>query len=83
MKDAELEPVQLDGVLRNSLFGEEGGDLEPMVTLQLDDLSHLFVLDERPVTGKFLDISEHRERQGRMEGRESAAEGGRLSHTQI
>lgn len=57
MKDVGLEPVQLDGVLRYSLFGEEGGDLEPMVTLELDDLSHLFVLDERTITGKFLDKS--------------------------
>lgn len=49
-----LEPVQLDCVLGDPLLGQEGGDLKPLVTLELDDLSHLFVVDECAVTGEFL-----------------------------
>lgn len=49
------ETVQLDGVLRDSFFCQEVGDLYPLITLQLDDLTHLLVVDEGAIAGEFLD----------------------------
>ena len=51
---AASEPVQLDGVLRNTLFDEEGGYLGPLVTLKLDHLTELLVFNEGAVAGEFL-----------------------------
>lgn len=53
-KEPHSEPVQLYGVLRNAIFREEIGDLEPLITLKLDDLTHLLVFNESAVAGKFL-----------------------------
>lgn len=50
----ELEPVQLDGVLRNAFLREELDNLKPLITLQLDDLTHFLVVDECAVTSKLL-----------------------------
>jgi len=52
-----LEAVHLDGGLRDALFHEEGGDLETLVTLQLDDLAHLLVVHQSPVASEFLSTS--------------------------
>lgn len=46
--------MQLDGVLRNALLREEFDNLEPLITLQLDDLTHFLVVDECTVTSKLL-----------------------------
>jgi len=46
--------VQLDSGLGNPLFGEEGRNLEALVTLELDHLTHLFVFDEGAVASKLL-----------------------------
>jgi TFIIF-interacting CTD phosphatase-like protein len=46
--------MELDDVLRNPLFGEEALNLDSLVTLELDDLAHLVVVDERPVAREFL-----------------------------
>ena len=46
--------MQLDGIPRNTLFGEEVGYLGPLITLKLDNLTHLFVVDDGTVAGKFL-----------------------------
>jgi len=46
--------VQLDGGLRDTLFREEGGYLETLITLKLDDLTHLLVFNEGTIAGKFL-----------------------------
>ena len=48
------ETVDLDGALRDALLNEECGDLQPLVALQLDDLSSLLILNESTVAGKFL-----------------------------
>jgi hypothetical protein len=48
------EPVQLNGVARDALLGEEVGHLRALITLELDNLAHLFVVDESAVAGKFL-----------------------------
>lgn len=39
------ETVNLDGVLRDAFFDEESGYLEPLVTLELDDLPGLFIIN--------------------------------------
>ena len=48
------ETVDLDGALRDALLNKECGDLQPLVALQLDDLSSLLILNESTVAGKFL-----------------------------
>lgn len=48
------ETVNLDCVLRDALFDEESGDLQPLVTLELDDLAGLFIINESTVTSEFL-----------------------------
>lgn len=51
------ETVQFDGVLRDSFFCQEVGDFHPLITLQLDDLTHLLVVDECAIASEFLHIS--------------------------
>lgn len=46
--------MQLDGLLVYSVLGEEIGDLESLIALQLDDLTHLLILDKSTVARKFL-----------------------------
>jgi len=46
--------VQLDGVLRDALLREELDNLEPLITLKLDDLTHFLVVNECAVASKFL-----------------------------
>lgn len=48
------EPMQLDVSLRDSLFRKEVGDLDSLITLKLDDLTHLLVVNESAVASKFL-----------------------------
>jgi len=48
------ETMNLDGVLADTLADEEGGDLRTLVTLELDDLAHLLVVDERAVARELL-----------------------------
>ena len=49
-----LEPMQLNSVFRDALFGEEIGNLDPLVTLKLNDLTHLLIVNEIAVASKFL-----------------------------
>lgn len=49
-----LETVHLDRLLGKALFNQELLDLGPLVSLKLNDLAELFVVDERAVTGEFL-----------------------------
>jgi hypothetical protein len=49
-----LETVNLDRRLRDALLDEERGDLLALVALELDDLPHLRVLDERAVARELL-----------------------------
>lgn len=46
--------MQLDSGPWDPLFSEEVGDLDPLITLELDNLAHLLVVDEGSVAGKFL-----------------------------
>jgi hypothetical protein len=46
--------VQLNGVLRNALLREEFDNLKPLITLQLDDLTHFLVVDKGAVASKLL-----------------------------
>jgi hypothetical protein len=46
--------VHLDRLLGKALFNQELLDLGPLVSLKLNDLAELFVVDERAVTGEFL-----------------------------
>lgn len=49
-----LKSVHLDRSFLNSILGQEGGNLGALISLKLDDLSHLLVVDESAVAGKFL-----------------------------
>ena len=49
------ESVDLDGTLRDALLGEELRNLYTLITLKLDDLTSLLIIDEGTVAGKFLD----------------------------
>ena len=46
--------MNLDRVLGNALLDEECGDLQPLITLELDDLAGLLIINESTVAGKFL-----------------------------
>jgi hypothetical protein len=46
--------VHLDSGLFNPVLGEERRDLDTLITLQLDDLPHLLVVDKGAVAGEFL-----------------------------
>jgi hypothetical protein len=49
-----LESMHLDGRSLNSILGQEGGDLGALISLKLDDLSHLLIVDEGAIAGEFL-----------------------------
>lgn len=49
-----LEPMQLDSVPRDTLFDEEVRNLDPLVTLKLNDLTHLRIVNEVTVASKLL-----------------------------
>ena len=49
-----LETVNLDGALRDTLLDKERGDLQPLVTLELNDLAGLLIINQSTVTGEFL-----------------------------
>jgi hypothetical protein len=55
----KLETVNFDRGGRNTLLGEEGGDLLALVALKLNDLPHLLVVDERAVACELLDVDDH------------------------
>ena len=46
--------MELDRGLGNTLLREERGYLCPLVTLELDDLAHLLVVNEGAVTSELL-----------------------------
>lgn len=48
------ESVHLYGRLLDTIVDEEVGDLGTLITLQLNDLAHLFVFDEGAVASKLL-----------------------------
>jgi hypothetical protein len=50
--------VQLDRALGNTLLREEGGYLEPLISLELNHLTEFVVVDESAVASEFL--GEHR-----------------------
>jgi len=49
-----LETVDLDSRLLQAVLNEERSDLGALVALELDDLAHFLVVDERSVAGEFL-----------------------------
>jgi hypothetical protein len=49
-----LEPMKLDRGLGDTLFYEERGYLGPLVTLELDDLTHLVIVDKSAIASEFL-----------------------------
>jgi hypothetical protein len=49
-----LEPMQLNSALGDPFLCQEVGYLESLITLELNDLAHLFIVDEGAVTGEFL-----------------------------
>lgn len=48
--------MQLDGRPGDPFLGEEVGDLDSLIALELDDLAHFLVVNEGSVAGKFLQI---------------------------
>lgn len=46
--------MDLDYSFGEALFGEEGGYLDALIALELDDLAKLFVLDKRAVASELL-----------------------------
>jgi len=46
--------MQFDGVLGDTLLSQEVLNLDPLVTLELDDLASLLVFDEGTVASEFL-----------------------------
>lgn len=46
--------MNLDGRLLNPILGEEVGNLGALVSLKLDDLTHLLIVDKSSVARKFL-----------------------------
>lgn len=46
--------MNLDGILRHAFFDEEVGYLDTLITLELDDLTGLLILNERAVASEFL-----------------------------
>lgn len=46
--------MHLNSALVDPVLDEERRDLDTLVTLQLDDLAHLLVVDERAIASKFL-----------------------------
>ena len=46
--------MNLDRVLGDALLNEECGDLQPLITLELDDLAGLLIINESTVASEFL-----------------------------
>lgn len=46
--------MNLDRILRHAFFDEEVGYLDTLITLELDDLTGLLILNERAVASEFL-----------------------------
>jgi len=46
--------MHLDGGFLQAILDEEGGDLGTLVSLKLDDLAHLLIVDECTVASEFL-----------------------------
>lgn len=46
--------MNLDSRFLNPIFGQEGRDLGTLISLELDDLTHLFVINEGSVASEFL-----------------------------
>lgn len=51
---SHLEPMQLDSVPRDALFNEEVCNLDPLITLKLNNLTHLLIVNEVAVASEFL-----------------------------
>ena len=51
------ESVDLDRVLRDSLLDEELRNLQALITLQLDDLAGLLIINESTVASEFLTMA--------------------------
>jgi len=51
---SSLEAVHLDGGFVQSFFDKECGNLGALVSLKLDNLTHLVVVDKSAVAGEFL-----------------------------
>ena len=51
---AGLETVDFDGGLVHAILDEEGRDLGPLISLKLDNLTHLLVVNKSTVAGEFL-----------------------------
>jgi len=49
-----LETMHLDGGFLQAILDEEGGDLGALVSLELDDLAHLLIIDKSTIASKFL-----------------------------
>ena len=49
-----LESVQLDRALGNTLLCEECGYFEPLISLELDYLTEFIVVNESAIASKFL-----------------------------
>ena len=49
-----LEAMQLHGVLWDALPGKEVLNLDPLITLELDNLSSLLVFDEGTIASELL-----------------------------
>lgn len=49
-----LEPMQLDSVPRDALFDKEVCNLDPLIALKLDDLTHLLIVNEVAVASELL-----------------------------
>lgn len=52
---ATLKAVQLDHGPWEAFVGQECGDLESLISLELDNLSKLFVVNKGPVASELLD----------------------------
>jgi len=46
--------MQLNGVLGDTLLSQEVQNLDPLVTLELDDLACLLIFDEGTIASEFL-----------------------------
>lgn len=57
-EETSLETVDLDSSLGDTLFDKEVGDLQTLITLELDNLPSLFVVNESTVACEFLESQE-------------------------
>lgn len=58
--------MNLDSRFLNPIFDEEGGDLGTLISLELDDLTHLLVVNERSIACEFLSTASDKWLWGRM-----------------